>query len=151
VKTIEEYADEVMTAIDDCIAEGRIPADVATYSDLHSYVDANDFLLDAGVPWGTDIPEGQDPNGVWVDVENEVQRRLRVRTWAAIHARWSGLEQCHPDAHDRSVPTGPGAEHTADDEGLLTCNACGAAMYYCHNTGWYHHVDPGTACPQWRA
>jgi hypothetical protein len=62
-KTVGEYADLVMTFIDEDIDEGDVPWGVTDFSALHDHVDANEYLLHAGVPHGADIPEGQDPNG----------------------------------------------------------------------------------------
>lgn len=84
MKTIDQYATEVLAAIDDHIAEGVIPAGVTDYSTLHECVDANQLLLDAGVPYGDQMPAGVDPNSTWVDVEEEVQRRLRERVTAKV-------------------------------------------------------------------
>ena len=42
-----EYADKIMAAIDVDIQAGLIPATVASFSELHDYVDANDYALEA--------------------------------------------------------------------------------------------------------
>lgn len=54
---------------------------------------------------------------------------------------------CSEDAHDRSMPdnweTVP-QEMAAD--GLLGCNDCGKALFYCRDTEWYAHCDPLASC-----
>ncbi len=44
------FADAIMTMVDEAIAEGAVPANVRGFTDLHSYLDANDFLNDARCP-----------------------------------------------------------------------------------------------------
>jgi hypothetical protein len=44
---ISEYADKIMTEIDGDIKAGHVPATVASFSELHDYVDANDYALEA--------------------------------------------------------------------------------------------------------
>lgn len=48
--TDEDYADVIMLLVDADIIIGRVPVDVATYSELHDYVDAN-WYGDAAVPY----------------------------------------------------------------------------------------------------
>jgi hypothetical protein len=85
-KTISDYADEIMAEIDDMIAEGwtnssgePVPADLASFSQLHEYCDANDLLIEAKVPFGSDLPEGTDPCEMVNAVTDEVTRRLAAR------------------------------------------------------------------------
>lgn len=51
--------------------------------------------------------------------------------------------QCLPEAHDRTLPEG--SEQTRHADGLLGCNGCDAALYYCTTYEWYYHVDPDAA------
>lgn len=52
---IADWARQILTAIDDTIAEGALPATARSFTDLHDHCDANDFLTDADVPYdGTD-------------------------------------------------------------------------------------------------
>jgi hypothetical protein len=75
--TLGQFTDEVMRVIDDDIREGVLPADAATFSDLHDHVDANDYLLDAaGMATPTDDDGLELPNAI----SGEVDRRLRDRT-----------------------------------------------------------------------
>ena len=89
-KTVEQYADRIMALIDETIAEGfrnthgvPMPATVASFSELHDYVDANDYFVDAEVPWGTEA-ERELTN----QVADEVSRRLAARQAPGI------IEQC---------------------------------------------------------
>jgi hypothetical protein len=43
--TAEQLADKIWSDIQDDIASGQVPADVATFSELHSHVDANMYAL----------------------------------------------------------------------------------------------------------
>lgn len=116
---VNEYAARVMDMIGDAFAEGAIPTSVNHYHALHQWCDANDFLLDASVPWGTDLPADVDPNQIWVDVETEVQRRLRART---------------------DVCTNPNHSHGE------RCNHCRLAVYYHSTIGAYQHEGDEPDC-----
>ncbi len=73
--SIGEYADKIMTAIDSEIKAGFVPATVASFSELHDYSDANEYLTEAGYLW-----ENTDESRAFVNaVEGEVDRRLRER------------------------------------------------------------------------
>lgn len=75
--TVTEYADKAMTMIDADIASGQVPATVRSFSELHDYVDANEYLED--VPWGTDLPGGNDPMYLVIEVSDEISARLAAR------------------------------------------------------------------------
>jgi hypothetical protein len=45
--TISGYADKIMAEVGKDIAAGWMPATVSTFSELHDYVDANDYALEA--------------------------------------------------------------------------------------------------------
>jgi hypothetical protein len=94
--TTSEYADRIMAEIDDDIKAGLIPATVASFSELHDYVDANDYALEA-VPFSgppcTCVRTTVNPGcscayaDAWDEymqylntVESEVSRRLQART-----------------------------------------------------------------------
>lgn len=61
------YADGAMADIAADIAAGVVPASVATFTDLHDYVDANEYV--AGVPTS-------DGYGLVNAVTAEINRRL---------------------------------------------------------------------------
>jgi hypothetical protein len=75
---ISRWADEVMAQIRDDMDEGVVPRTVREFRDLHDYVDANEYTLNIGVPWGSDVAADDDPAGVALvtAVEDEVNRRL---------------------------------------------------------------------------
>lgn len=75
---ITRYADLIMAEIDADITSGQVPSTVASFSELHSYVDANDYASQV-------IPETAAPSwDAWMElanhVEAEVTERLRTRT-----------------------------------------------------------------------
>ena len=76
--TLGQFADEVMRTIDGDIKEGLLPADVATFSELHDHVDGNVYLLDTA---GMATPS-EDYDGLELPraISDEVDRRLRDRT-----------------------------------------------------------------------
>ncbi|MER7331702.1 MULTISPECIES: hypothetical protein [unclassified Micromonospora] len=59
---VEGVAQAVYADILASIKNGEVPATVRTFTDLHDYVDANEYVQE--VPWGTDLPEDpSDPAG----------------------------------------------------------------------------------------
>ena len=94
--SISDYADKIMAEIDADIQAGLVPATVASFSELHDYVDANDYALGA-VPFSgppcTCVRTTADPgchcaySEAWDAymeylnaVESEVSSRLAART-----------------------------------------------------------------------
>ena len=76
--SIAHYAEAVMAAIRVDVAAGIVPADVASFSELHDYVAADDYATDAGVPWGTDPGAGADGCEIVNAVESAVDARIRA-------------------------------------------------------------------------
>lgn len=74
-KQVNTWADKIMSKIDADIARGRVSADVATFSELHDYVDANGYLLEV-VP---DTGDWDSWNANQNDAADEVSRRLVAR------------------------------------------------------------------------
>lgn len=82
--TISRYADEIMKAIDEDIANGCVPAGIASFSALHDHVDANMYVIDA---MHDDFPEPDSDECLFSDEEtdaanaamDEVDRRLAAR------------------------------------------------------------------------
>lgn len=74
---ISKYADAIMSEIRADVKAGTVPATVKSFSDLHSYVDANDYASQV-------IPQGDLTWDAWMelanDVETEVSRRLATGT-----------------------------------------------------------------------
>ncbi len=75
-RTASEYAGEIMAEIDSDITATVVPATVASFSELHDYVDANDYTIQAGIPYDLQADGGMD---LVHDVEEEVTRRLAAR------------------------------------------------------------------------
>jgi hypothetical protein len=71
--------------IEEDIAEGAVPATVREFHELHSYLDANDYTLILGVPWGTDVATDEDPAGVRIvtAVENAAMQIVNERRESA--------------------------------------------------------------------
>jgi hypothetical protein len=77
------YADRIMAMVREDIERPfphstQVPHDVASFASLHDYLDANDYLIQAGVPWGTDPGAGEDGTEMVNAVCAEVSRRLEV-------------------------------------------------------------------------
>ncbi|MEV6932095.1 hypothetical protein AB0M46_47460 [Dactylosporangium sp. NPDC051485] len=129
---VAAYAAQILTDIDDSIAEGALPASVRTFTDLHTYCDANDFLTDAGVPFdGT--PTGLD---LTVTVQDEVTRLLQAagRPWCSYGTcRYPGHDHTTTQAHDGSELPEPAPMH---------CTDCGRPAHYDTKLGDYRHDDP---------
>jgi hypothetical protein len=79
-EAVNRWADEIMVMIDEDIDfavshRGDVmPHTVSSFSELHEYVDANDYFIQAEVPWSID---DQDVTNA---VGDEVTRRLAART-----------------------------------------------------------------------
>jgi hypothetical protein len=86
--TVLYYADRIMAMIAEDMKQPfpwgkRFPPEVTSFSELHDYCDANDYLAQAGVPWGTDPGAGEDGAEMVNMVCAEVTRRLEARRAAA--------------------------------------------------------------------
>jgi hypothetical protein len=49
MKTDDAYAAELLNMIREDIASGQVPATVSTFSELHDYVDANDYIIQSSL------------------------------------------------------------------------------------------------------
>lgn len=74
--SISEYADRIMALIAGDVAAGLVPRGVGSFSRLHDHVDANDYLIEAKVPWSTDPGAGEDGSELVNAVTDEVDRRI---------------------------------------------------------------------------
>ncbi|MFY1673970.1 hypothetical protein ACN27G_29125 [Plantactinospora sp. WMMB334] len=132
---VHTYADLITAEIDGDIAEGALPARVRTFGELHDYVDANDYLIAAQVPYdGT--PATID---VVVAVQDEVTRRLSGpgRPYCTYGA-------CTYPRHDHTTSIG------ADGEDLqapvpMRCRHCQQPSHYDEKLHRYRHDDPSAA------
>lgn len=80
---VSRYADRIMAMVREDMERPfppgeQVPRDIASFAALHDYLDANDYLIQAGVPWGTDPGAGQDGAEMINAVCAEVSRRLEV-------------------------------------------------------------------------
>lgn len=69
------YADAIMAMIAGD-TPSPVPAGVTSFAQLHDYVDANMYLVDAGVPIGTDPGAGDDGCEMANAVADEVSMRM---------------------------------------------------------------------------
>lgn len=141
VLSVSEYADKIMNLIDEDIVGGWVPATVTTFSELHNHVDANDYLEDANVPWGTDLPDADDPNGLVADVGDEITARLTARnTWSAPPQR---------DSKGRGLPFAEQspefriAQLTAGTAGMVLADRSGLPVG--DRITWFMDHDPALA------
>ena len=72
--TTEDLSREVIRLVGQDVAEGGVPWDVADYSELHDYVDANEYTLEVIGLFYPDDDEASGPGPV--DLTNEVQTRV---------------------------------------------------------------------------
>ena len=110
----------IKTEILSDVRSGRVPATVESFSDLHDYVDANEYLINAGVPWDVDPVTGETDLGPTNAVTDIVDAWLKdgglIRTLVSvvrpadddrrfITAWLSGVDTFQPDptteAYDR--------------------------------------------------
>ncbi|MGI5214836.1 hypothetical protein [Plantactinospora sp. CA-290183] len=125
------YADHIMTEINGDIAEGIVPPGVGNFADLHRYLDANDYLEDAAVPY-----RNQADRDLVSAVQNEVSRRLRTpgRTFCTYR-------RCAFNAHDHTTTVSPNGQHL-DSDVPLHCGGCGQPAHYDARLEDYRHDDP---------
>lgn len=69
--TIQEWVESVLAEIRQDVACGIVPATVASFSELHDHVDANDY--------GQEIPEGEGENlhALWIEVQDQVDAAIK--------------------------------------------------------------------------
>jgi hypothetical protein len=80
---VSSYADRIMVMIREDVERPfphgkRVPRDIASFTALHDYLDANDYLIQADVPWGTGPGAGEDGAEMINAVCAEVSRRLQA-------------------------------------------------------------------------
>ena len=110
-----------MAMIVDDIAEHRIPLGIRTFSDLHSYVDANEYLLATACPWGSDVATQADDCGV--RHHNAVTDRVQALLVATADMLAYDLElACTNDKHTHTEREDP-RERALDYEIPMTCHA----------------------------
>jgi len=129
---VGRYADTIMAAVDAAIAHGDLPANVRGFTDLHTYLDANDFLEHAGVPYnGSDVSIA-----LIVAVQREVTGRL-----AAPTRPYCTFGRCVYPRHDHTAVEGPDRV-LATPSGPLRCLDCGQPAHYDGKLRRLRHDDP---------
>jgi hypothetical protein len=129
---VARYAATIMGFIDEAISEGAVPATVRSFTELHSYLDANGFLEHAGVPY-----DGGDTTvALTVDVEEEVTRRL-----AAPTRPYCTFGRCVYPRHDHTAVEGPDGV-LATQSGPLRCLDCGQPAHDDGKLRRLRHDDP---------
>ncbi|PZG15605.1 hypothetical protein C1I95_19220 [Micromonospora craterilacus] len=129
---VSRYADVICAAIDDDISEGVVPPGIGSFVDLHRYLDANEYLIDASVPY--------DGTQASLDLTNTVQNLVvaRLRTPGR---RFCTYGDCAFDAHDHTTVKSPdGAD--LDDAVPMRCQHCGQLAHYDARLEDYRHDDP---------
>lgn len=144
---LDTWAHDIMRAVVDDIAEHRIPLGVRTFSELHNYVDANEYLLATSCPWGRDVATQADDCGV--RYHNDLTERVEGLLVATADALAIDLKgKCTNAKH----------EHTddCDPQGLpfngyrvpMVCYHCQLPAHWDEQLGWYQHDEIGKPC--WR-
>jgi len=141
-----KWAHEIMGAIVEDIAEHRVPLGLRTFGDLHSYVDANDYLLQTtpAIPWGNDAATQDDPDGNrWINAVTDRVQVLLIAT--ADMLAYELTLACTVESH----------EHTdhCDISGVeldylvpMVCSHCYAPTHYDRALETYQHDEPGKPC-----
>ena len=88
-KTVSEYADMIMIEINKDIADGIVPRDVASFSALHDYVDANMYVLDA---MHDDFPEPDSDENLFSDEETDTANAVMDEVNERLAARAAEIE-----------------------------------------------------------
>ncbi len=131
---ISTYADQIITEIDNDIAEGRIPASVRSFSELHNYLDANDYTVCVGIEY-----TGTDANYALINaVETEVSNRLAART---TYCTFGSCRYPGHDHTDETDPDGPDGEDLPKLVGIV-CRDCERPTHYDDKAQDYRHDDP---------
>jgi hypothetical protein len=129
---IADWATQILAAIDDDIADGVLPANVRAFTDLHTYTDANQFLLDAGIPYdGTDTT-----STLLTAVQDAVTTLLR-----APDRPWCTNGTCAYPGHDHTT-TEASDGSARDTAAPMRCPHCGQPAHYDDQLGDYRHDNP---------
>ncbi|MCX5122013.1 hypothetical protein OG992_33150 [Micromonospora sp. NBC_00362] len=126
------FAERIVAAIDEDISAGTVPGGIGSFVDLHRYVDANDYLIVAGVPY--------DGTADSIDVAVAVQG-LVVASLRTPGRPFCTHGTCRFAAHDHTTSQGPdGAD--LDAAVPLRCRHCDQPAHYDRRLEEYRHDDP---------
>lgn len=131
---IAGWAAQILTAIDDSIAEGVLPASVRSFTDLHDYCDANDFLIDAGVP--------HDTTSAAIELTVAVQDAVNALLQAPDRP-WCTYGTCRYPGHDHTTTVADDGSDL-DTAVAMRCSHCGQPAHYDDKLRDYRHDDPDT-------
>ncbi len=131
---VDRYVADIIAAIDGDIAEGALPGSVACFGDLHTYLDANAYLDEAGVP----MPTAAGGLDIIVAVQDEVSRRLSAP--GRVHCTYGA---CAYPRHDHTTTQGPDGGDL-DEPVAMFCEHCGQPAHYDEKLRRYRHDDPAT-------
>jgi hypothetical protein len=87
-KTVEQYADEIMAMVLEDMNEDSAMRDARNFSDLHDWCDANEYMINADVPYD---PGNEPVMSFYVDVQDAVTRRLEGQWQARMIAQASSV------------------------------------------------------------
>jgi hypothetical protein len=100
---VRRYADAIMVAIQADMDAGIVPRSVSTFTELHDYVDANEYAVLADVPWGSD-PEALKYDNSGYALVNAVEGA--VSAMLAVSARQTTPSAAPAKPHVRRSPQG---------------------------------------------
>ena len=129
---IAGWATQILTAIDDSIAEGVLPATVRSITALHDYCDANDFLTDVGVPY--------DATNATIELIVAVQEAVNALLRTPDRP-WCTYATCRYPGHDHTT-TVAGDGSDLDTAVAMRCPHCGQPAHYDDKLGDYRHDNP---------
>lgn len=143
---LDGWAHDIMAMVAEDIAAHRIPLGIRTFSDLHSYVDANEYLLATPCPWGSDASNQDDECGV--RFHNDLSDRVQVLLVATADMLAYNLElACSNPQHGHTDERDP-RDRKLDYQIPMTCYHCSLPAHWDETIGWYQHDQLGASC--WR-
>ncbi len=114
--TIDHYATEIMDMIGEDMLEGVMPKSVVSFEELHEHVDANEYMIQADVPWS---PDDETAMTFYVAVQDEVTARLARRaTVLAVGSMVRFYLGETPELHDGVITEAYRPD--GEDAGLVT-------------------------------
>lgn len=132
---IQQYADKVWDMVGEDMYEGVLPGNVRTFTELHDHVDANEYTIQADVPFD---PMTDDGMIAVAAVEAEINRRLAER--------FESLPVCTNPTHDHTTTINRNG-HEVNPPIAMACSDCNKSAHYDAATGAHHHDDPAApAC-----
>lgn len=141
-----KWARAVMAEITEGIAAHWIPLGLRTFADLHSYQDANMYLIDAAIPWGRDCATESDPDGVRFCNAVEARVTQYLGAVADMLAYDLALKCSNPQHAHMGEDDGMGGRCSLGYELPMTCNHCRVPLHFDDADGSYVHDELGHGC-----